>query len=130
MKKLSAIAGMLLLAAACSAQHDSIKGKDYKMQNAMNDAEITIGFSAKNDRFFGAVVNRYFGTYKIDGSNIELSPAGSTMMMGPQPLMEAEQSYLATLPKIKTFSLDGEKLILKTADGKEFVFDEIGKTEE
>ena len=34
--------------------------------------------------------------------------------------------YLRQLPTVKTFSLDGKKLVLKTADGKELVFDEIG----
>ncbi len=130
MKKFLGVIGMAMLMAACSAQGDTIQGKDYKMQNAMNDAEISLGFSAKSNRFFGGVVNRYFGTYKIDGNNIELSPAGSTMMMGPQPLMEAEQAYLSSLPQIKTFSLEGKKLILMFADCKEYIFDETGAVKE
>lgn len=130
MKKFLGVMGMAVIMAACTAQGDSFKGKDYKMQNALNDAEITLGFSAKSDRFFGGVVNRYFGTYKVDGDKIEFSPAGTTMMMGPEPLMEAEQAYLSSLPQIKTFSLDGKKLILKAADGKEYVFDETGAVEE
>lgn len=130
MKKFLGVMGMAMVMAACTAQGDSFRGKDYKMQNAMNDAEITLGFSAKNDRFFGSVVNRYFGTYKVEGNNIEFSPAGTTLMMGPEPLMEAEQAYLSSLPQIKTFALEDKKLILKAADGKEYVFDETGTVEE
>ena len=38
MKKFLGVIGMAMLMAACSAQGDTIQGKDYKMQNAMNDA--------------------------------------------------------------------------------------------
>ncbi len=121
---------VLLVVTACSSQPESFKGKDYKMVDAMNGADITLAFSNKDNRFFGKVVNRYFGSYTTEGDKIEFGPAGATMMMGPQPLMEAEQNYLSSLPQVKTFALDGKKLTLKMADGKELVFEETGLIKE
>lgn len=130
MKKVLSLLAVLLVVVACSAKSESFKGKDYKMVNAMNGAEITLGFSAKENRFFGQVVNRYFGSYTQDGNKITFGPAGSTMMMGPEPLMEAENQYLRSLPDVKTFAIDGKKLTLKMADGKELVFEETGTIQE
>ena len=52
------------------------------------------------------------------------------MMAGPQELMTAEQEYLQFLPTVKHFKLDGEKLTLSGADGKELVFEETGTDSE
>lgn len=125
MKKFLSAMFILFLTAACSAQENSFKGKEYKMEDAVNKAEITLGFDAKENRFFGKVVNNYFGQYEVDGHTIKFGPAGATMMAGPQNLMKAESQYLMTLPTVNSFVLDGKKLILKTNDGKELIFDEM-----
>lgn len=127
MNKFLSIALALLVVVGCAAKAESFKGKEYKMANAENDAVITLGFSADENRFFGKIVNNYFGTYTLDGNNISFGPTGSTMMMGPMPMMDAEGNFLKTLPTIKTFSLDGKKLTLKTAAGKDLVFEETGE---
>ncbi len=130
MKKLLSLMIAFVLTAACSAQENSFKGKEYKMNDAANQAEITLGFDAKESRFFGRVVNNYFGKYEMDGTTIKFGPAASTMMAGPENLMKAESQYLMTLPKVNSFVLEGQKLTLKTADGKELVFEEVEKTQE
>lgn len=127
MNKLLSVVLALMVVVGCAAKSESFKGKEYKLSDAENGAAITLGFSADENRFFGKIVNNYFGTYTLEGNNISFGPAGSTMMMGPEPLMNAESNYLRALPTIKTFSLDGNKLVLKTADGKELVFEEIGE---
>lgn len=130
MKKLLSLMFALTLTAACSAQENSFKGKEYKMNDAANNAEITLGFDAKESRFFGRVVNNYFGQYEMDGNTIKFGPAGATMMAGPENLMKAESQYLMTLPTVNSFVLEGQKLTLKTADSKELVFEEVEKTQE
>ncbi len=130
MKKLLSLMFALTLTAACSVQENSFKGKEYKMNDAANNAEITLGFDAKESRFFGRVVNNYFGQYEMDGNTIKFGPAGATMMAGPENLMKAESQYLMTLPTVNSFVLEGQKLTLKTADGKELVFEEVEKTQE
>lgn len=130
MKKILSLMFALALTAACSAQENSFKGKEYKMTDVANNAEITLGFDAKESRFFGRVVNNYFGKYEMDGNTIKFGPAGATMMAGPENLMKAESQYLMTLPTVNSFVLEGKKLTLKTTDGKELVFEEVEKTQE
>lgn len=128
MKRFLSLAFALLMLGACSkAENNSFIDKEYQLKNAANNAEITLGFEGKDSRFFGkSAVNRYFGSYKLEGELLSFSPAGSTMMMGPRELMEAEQNYLQELSKIKSFKLDGKMLILYTSDNKELVFEQIG----
>ena len=126
-KLFSLILGTLLFAACTAETPDSFVGKEYKLQNAPANAEITLGFDGKENRFFGkSAINNYFGSYTLDGDKITFGPAGATMMAGPQELMTAEQEYLQFLPTVKHFKLDGEKLTLSGADGKELVFEETG----
>lgn len=130
-KLFSLILGTLLFAACTAETPDSFVGKEYKLQNAPANAEITLGFDGKENRFFGkSAINNYFGSYTLDGDKITFGPAGATMMAGPQELMTAEQEYLQFLPTVKHFKLDGEKLILSGADGKELVFEETGTVSE
>ena len=94
-KLFSLILGTLLFAACTAETPDSFVGKEYKLQNAPANAEITLGFDGKENRFFGkSAINNYFGSYTLDGDKITFGPAGATMMAGPQELMTAEQEYL------------------------------------
>ena len=127
MKKLLAAVAGILMFAACSSKADSFVGKEYKMVNAPADAAITIGFDGSESRYFGkSAVNRYFGSYTIDGNTLEFGPAGVTMMAGPEPLMQAESEYLQDLSTVNSYKLEGKKLTLINSDGKELVFEETG----
>ena len=100
-KFLSLFLGVLVMM-SCSAQNaESFKGKMYQLQAAPDNAEITLGFGANENRIFGvAAINNYFGSYQQDGDKLTLNLVGSTMMAGPEELMKAEQDYLQTLPAI------------------------------
>lgn len=127
MKKLLTLIFAALMFTACTKGTDTFVGKEYKLTNAENNADITLGFMQKDNRFFGkAAVNRYFGTYKLEGESLSFSPAGSTMMMGPRDQMEAEQHYLKAISNVTSYKLDGKKLTIKNADGQSLVFEEIG----
>lgn len=132
MKKLLSCLMVVLALGACNKSEDSktFEGNEYKLENAMNDANITIGFDGKEKRFYGKVVNRYFGTYTLEGDNFSLSRVGSTMMMGPEELMKAEFEYIQDLGKVNGYKVDGKTLTLTTTDGKNLVFKKIGKIEE
>ncbi len=125
MKKIVSVMFALLIT-ACSSSESSFKGKEYKMNDATNNAEITLAFDAKENRFFGKVINNYFGRYELDGNNIKFGPAGATMMAGPENLMKVESQYLMTLPKVNAFVLEDKSLTLKTTDGQSLVFEEVG----
>lgn len=126
MKNLVAVLLSLLVLGACSkAETSTFVDKEYVLRDAPDQAVITLGFEVKDHRFYGkSAVNRYFGTYTLDGNNLTFSPAGSTMMMGPQKLMEAESSYLKALSQIKSYQLSGKVLTLNLSDGKKLVFDQ------
>lgn len=130
-KFMSLIAGILMFS-ACSAQEpNSFIGKEYKLTQAPNNAEITLGFDGKENRYFGkAAVNNYFGAYTLEGENLSFGPAGATMMAGPEPLMTAEQEYLQFLSDVKSYKLEGNKLILTGAEGKTLTFEETGTVSE
>ncbi len=41
----------------------------------------------------------------------------TTMMAGPEELMTQEAAYLAALPKTATYTIEGDELWLRDADG-------------
>ena len=72
----------------------TIKGVTYVLMNTPNDATITLTFSGEDNRYFGKVLNNYFGSYEMqDNGHLTLSGAASTMMAGPRDLMQLEQDY-------------------------------------
>lgn len=122
-KLLTALSVCLLSACSNAVSTEPLDDRVYLLQNAMNDAEISIGFTPAESRFAGkAAVNRYFGSYKADGGKLRLENAGATMMMGPAPLMRAEREFLQTLDKVVAFDRRGDTLTLTTSDGKKLVF--------
>lgn len=129
MKNFWVAAFALVLVAACSEADGSFSGKEYKLLKAPENAEITIAFDEKEPRFHGqSAVNRYFGSYKLDGTKLIFGPIGSTMMAGPQNMMEAESIYLQFLPEVVGYKLESDRLILVNKEGKELVFEEVGRT--
>lgn len=127
MKKFAWVLLVLLSLGACSSESEqSFKGKEYKLLQAQNGANITIGFAPQENRYFGKIVNNYFGAYELDGDKIKFGPAGSTMMMGPQSEMEAEANFLQILPRITNWHFVDKNLVLVTDNGQELGFEEIG----
>ncbi len=130
-KILSLLAAVLLFGACSSQEQNSFVGKEYKLTQAPNNAEISLGFDGKENRYFGkSAVNNYFGAYTLEGENLSFGPAGATMMAGPEPLMKAEQEYLQFLADVKSYKLEGKKLILNSSDGKSLTFEETGTVAE
>lgn len=101
----------------------TVKGVEYVLANTPNNATATITFSDKDNRYFGKVLNNYFGTYdmKEDG-NLTLSGAASTMMAGPRDLMQLEQDYFIKLSKVIGYEVSGNTLTLHLSDGQELVY--------
>jgi len=98
-------------------------GQVEKLQSVLKDTEITALFdSAKSQVAGSAGVNRYFGSYKLDGSKLTVpGPIGSTKMAGPQPAMDQESEYLATLQAAESYKIEGSKLTI-TCSGKVLIF--------
>ena len=118
-----------MVVSGCSGQ-PAFKGKSYQLLEAQNNAKVILEFAQDENRYFGSIVNRYFGTYELDGNKIKFGPAGVTMMMGPEDQMEAEQNYLQILPRIVSYKMSGSNLVLVTNNGQELGFKEIPHPEE
>lgn len=114
------LALMSVLLISCKS-NSGLQGNEYQ---TTGDAglEITLGFSDKGNDFHGQAVNNYFGSYQAKDGKIKLSTAGTTMMAGPMPLMDAERAYFKFLDEADTYKIEGNKLIISTPE-KEMVFE-------
>lgn len=128
MKKIVYVLSLLFILSACGNDNTTFVDNAYKLRNAKNGADITLGFNGEENRYFGrSAINRYSGTYKTEGNKLNLGMAGSTMMAGPEPLLAAERDYLQFLPQVATYRLDGNLLILSKANGESLIFEIIGR---
>ena len=97
----------------------SFKGKEYIYQTATG-FQISLGFDAHTNRYFGKGVNKYFGTYDINGNQISFQTPSSTMMMGDSFDMTEEERFFNMLANVKTFELTQQNLTLITKENKRY----------
>lgn len=110
MKKiLLTMVAALMLNACSESEPVSLNGKNFVLAN---DNAITLSFDAKENKYYGKVLNNYFGSYTIEKNNIKFGQAASTMMAGPEAEMKKEQTYFQDLSKVTTFSLKDKVLEL------------------
>lgn len=126
MKKIFITLAFLL--AACN-NSENLKVGTYKMVNSPNNVPITVSFS-DDGNLNAKVVNIIMGEYKAKNGSITITPKGATMMMGPQNEMDAEQKFIQTLPSIKRYKMQGNKLFLILDDGKELILESYVETKE
>lgn len=81
------------------------------------DAEVTAVFN-EGQVAGSAGVNNYFASYEADGGKLDIGPAGSTMMMGPENLMNQEMAFLMALDQAESFEINGRTLTISTAAGE------------
>lgn len=82
-------------------------------------SEITATFADDGTLSGSAGCNRYTATYTLDGEQISITPLAATMMFCEQPegVMEQETEFIAALGMANTYSIEGDRLELRTADG-------------
>lgn len=122
MDKLFCSVFAFLSLAACTGA-DAIKGNEYVLVKPPYATEITIGFAKDENRYFGQVLNYYFGNYTLGAKTIKFNMPASTKMAGPENIMKAEDEYLKEISGPLEIKTEGNKLILKNKAGKEFVFE-------
>jgi uncharacterized lipoprotein YbaY len=81
--------------------------------------EMNATFGADGQMTGSSGCNNYSAGYKTDGNNIAIGPAISTQMFCEQPegTMDQEAQYLAALQTVATYSIEGERLQMRTAEG-------------
>ncbi len=85
--------------------------------SVLADTEITALFGDDGSLSGSAGCNNYMGGFTTDGSSIAIDPPASTRKACPDAIMQQEAEYLAALPTAATFTIQGDKLELRTADG-------------
>ena len=81
--------------------------------------ELTAEFGEDGELKGNAGCNDYFGPYETDANAISMGPLGATRKACPEPegVMEQETLYLQALESAATYSIDGNKMEMRTADG-------------
>ena len=79
----------------------------------------TITFTADGKVYGDSGCNRFAGGYTVDGDRIEIGPLASTMMMCPEPQMDAEASFLFKMQAAQSFI--ATKKVLKVFTIKDVV---------
>lgn len=76
-----------------------------------------ISFGKDNSVAGSNGINRYFGTYTIDGKNsLTFSQMGTTMMSGPEEMMTLSDRFNTLLGEVKEYSLSGNTLSFRNAE--------------
>ena len=128
MKKL-VIALFLFVVACGSEQVQTFKTGTYKMVDSLNGVPTVINFS-EDGKFSGKVVNNIMGSFNLgNNSSLSFGEAVTTMMMGPEEAMEAEQNFLQILPRIKSYKMQGNYLVLITENGGQLLFEPFSENE-
>ena len=83
-----------------------------------NQPEPHLVLQSGSNRFHGAGgCNRLHGNYSLDGRWLRLSAVASTRMACPQG-RQMEQMFVTTLAQVRSYSVQGQKLLLSDADGQ------------
>lgn len=134
---LAAAAGILALSSCCSQPElngtwdiTSVAGEQVVLNDSLSSAAPFIEFNAAEGRFHGnAGCNIMNGSYTFSGDSLSFSQAATTMMAGPQELMELESKVLNALntaATVKTVSDD----VLQVCDAEENAVMELTKRAE
>lgn len=81
------------------------------------NTQITALFSEDGQLAGSAGCNNYMTSYVVDGNTISIQPAATTRKMCGEDVMQQENAYLAALLMAETFTIQGDRLEMRTADG-------------
>lgn len=95
-----------------SSYHSVSGTMDPRVENSMVNMKIDAGKISGN-----AGANRFFGSAAVEGSSIQISPVGSSMMMGTPELMAQESQFLKLLQGTARYEIVGDELRLQDDDG-------------
>lgn len=117
-----AVVGFLVLIGWALGSSDDIEGETWVLEELVVDGAATaplpdtvISALFEDGTVAGvAGCNNYFASYQVDGSSIEIGPAGSTQVFCAEPegLMDQEFAYLGLLQTADGFERDGDQLTL------------------
>jgi putative lipoprotein len=122
-----------LLAAACggddSSETDHLEGPVWELRELVGtplpDAaaptlQLTDGTAAGL-----AGCNNFTGGYALDGDALSLGPLATTRMACAPPLDAVESAYVAALESVASYSIDGNELVMRSADDTPVLYFEV-----
>lgn len=87
---------------------------------------LRLDFDAKSGRFSAATMcNRAGGAYRVKGKTIRLGDGkgfATTLMACPEPAMSHERAYTQSLAAVRSWRIQGDRLILRTARGETLTY--------
>ncbi len=119
----------ILLFAGCTgpAPGSRLEGTGWTLTGYVNNGtpvqipagtSVTLDFGDRGSLTGSAGCNHYFASYEVKGTTIAIGQAGSTLMYCTGPgVMEQESSYLVLLGQVKTFTAEGDRLVLADGNG-------------
>ena len=97
-----------------------LKTYDSKGASKAAPAGVSVDALFENGKVGGfSGVNTYQGQYKLSGNSLTIGQIASTLMAGPQNLMDLEQVYLADLQQVASCSADAVGLTLFNGNGRQ-----------
>lgn len=81
------------------------------------DKIASINFEKDNKVFGNLGCNNFFGTYKVNSTNLEIGQVGSTMMMCLD--MSVENEYSKVLQNVKSYKMKENNLMFFDENSKE-----------
>jgi polar amino acid transport system substrate-binding protein len=83
-------------------------------------SSLTMAFSPDGKLNGSSGCNSYSASYLLNGSQLTMTPPTGTNLAcaTPEGIMEQEAAFLAILPTVGGYSIDGGELTLKNADGQ------------
>jgi len=87
--------------------------------NVVEGTTITAAFTEDGKLTGSAGCNNYMTAYTVDGNSITIEPPATTRKLCPEPegAMDQEAAFTTMLPQAATYSIRGNVLELRTAEG-------------
>ena len=109
--------GLALLAGCSTANTQALIGHEWRCtrigsRTLSEDRTPTLLMTDEGKASGFAGVNRWFGTYSVDGSTLKFGMMGMTRMAGPPDRMQLEQAYADALAAVTRWSVSSGRLQL------------------
>ncbi|MBO9380332.1 META domain-containing protein [Sphingomonas histidinilytica] len=111
--------------ARLAAQHWDLV--DWTGRQVPQGKRLRLDFDARRGSFStDTMCNRAGGSYRVKGASIRLGDGKgrfvSTQMACPEPAMTFERRYVASLGAVRSWRIDGDRLVLRTAKGERLTY--------
>ncbi|HUW25907.1 MAG TPA: serine hydrolase [Gallionella sp.] len=92
--------------------------EDIAGNGVIDNSHASLQFFSDGSLAGSATCNRILGSYKSNGKRLTITPAGTTMMMCPEALMNQEYQLLKLLPTVESYRLDKTGALVLTTTNR------------